>query len=172
MRFLSLVSATLVLAACSRNSISLASSIPAVPGEMREMYALRYTDIVTGSGALAEAEKCLYAHYTGWLVDGKKFDSSRDTTADGKPRMPLPFRQGARQVIAGWDSGFEGMQVGGSRRLFIPYQIAYGEKGRPPVIPAKALLVFDVELMDVKDAPPTPQGTPANQVRCKPWDQR
>lgn len=164
--------ALFALIGCRSALPSLSSSIPPAPGDAKELYTLRYIDVQPGSGAAAEAEKCIYVHYTGWLVDGKKFDSSRDTTPDGKPRMPLAFRQGARQVISGWDSGFEGMKVGGTRRLFIPYQIAYGEKGRPPVIPAKALLVFDVELMDVKEAPPIPQGTPANQARCKAWNER
>ena len=71
--------------------------------------------------------------------------------AAGKPRDPISFPQGARRVIAGWDLGFEGMKVGGQRRLFIPYQLAYGEAGRPPVIPPKAELIFDVELMAVAD---------------------
>ena len=157
--------------ACS-HGLRLDPSIPPAPGETKTLYAVRYTDVAVGGGAPAEAEKCLYAHYTGWLVDGKKFDSSRDTTPDGKPRTPLAFRQGARQVISGWDAGFEGMRVGGRRRLFLPYQAAYGEKGRPPVIPARALLVFDVELMDVTDAPPVPAGVPATQVRCKAWAER
>ncbi len=163
------------LAGCRTPGPMLAASIPPAPGKASTMYALRYTDVALGSGALADAEKCLYAHYTGWLVDGKKFDSSRDTASNGQPRMPLGFKQGARQVIAGWDSGFEGMRVGGARRLFIPYQIAYGEKGRPPVIPPKALLVFDVELMDVTDAPPTPAqlpGQPVQQPRCRSWAER
>ncbi|MGQ0648533.1 MAG: FKBP-type peptidyl-prolyl cis-trans isomerase [Gemmatimonadaceae bacterium] len=159
------------LAGCA-HGIPLASSIPPAAGEMRTMYELRYTDVALGSGAAAEPEKCLYAHYTGWLVDGRKFDSSRDTTATGQPRTPLAFRQGARQVIAGWDSGFEGMRIGGRRRLFIPYQLAYGEKGRPPTIPPRALLVFDVELMDVTDAPPIAQGSTANLTRCKAWAER
>lgn len=162
---------SVALAACGP-SIKLAQSIPGVKGDVKEQYTMRYLDIAPGTGAAADAEKCIYAHYTGWLVDGKKFDSSRDTTNDGKPRTPIAFRQGARQVIPGWDAGFEGMRVGGQRRLFIPYQIAYGEKGRPPGIPGKSMLVFDVELMDVTDAPPIPQGTPANQVRCKSWDVR
>jgi peptidylprolyl isomerase len=88
-------------------------------------------------------------HYTGWLRDGTKFDSSRDRST------PFTFVQGRRAVIPGWDAGFEGMRVGGRRRLFIPYQLAYGEKGRNS-IPPKSALIFDVELLDVKDAPPAP----------------
>jgi uncharacterized damage-inducible protein DinB len=84
--------------------------------------------------------------YTGWLSDGTKFDSSVDR------KEPLTFVQGRRQVIVGWDLGFEGMKAGGKRRLFIPHQLAYGEKGIGP-IPGKAELIFDVELLDVKDVP-------------------
>ncbi|MBC7894438.1 MAG: FKBP-type peptidyl-prolyl cis-trans isomerase, partial [Cytophagaceae bacterium] len=110
-------------------------------------------------------------HYTGWLLDGKKFDSSRDTASNGQPRTPLPFQQGRRGVIIGWDQGFEGMKVGGRRRLIIPYQLAYGANGRPPVIPPRSTLIFDVELMDVRDGPPAaapgaPAGPPA---RCPAW---
>ena len=94
----------------------------------------------------AEAGKVFSVHYTGWLLDGTKFDSSRE-------KKPLSFEQGKRKVIPGWDAGFEGMRVGGKRRLFIPYQLAYGEKGRGK-IPPKAELIFDVELMDVQDPPP------------------
>lgn len=136
------------------------------------MYTLQFIELETGTGAPAAAEKCLYVHYTGWLTDGKKFDSSRDTTAQGQPRMPLPFKQGARQVIPGWDSGFEGMMVGGKRRLLIPYQLAYGANGRMPTIPPKAMLVFDVELMDVTEPPTFPPNTPAAQQRCKSWNER
>ncbi len=163
----------LAASACRSSGLpKLASSIPPAPGDAKTLYAVRYVDVTVGSGKSAAADKCLYAHYTGWLTDGKKFDSSRDTLPNGQPRTPLVFRQGARQVISGWDAGFEGMKVGGQRRLFLPYQAAYGENGRPPTIPAKATLIFDVELMDVTDAPPIPQGTPANQVRCRPWEQR
>ncbi|MEO6444745.1 MAG: FKBP-type peptidyl-prolyl cis-trans isomerase [Gemmatimonadaceae bacterium] len=139
------------------------------------MYSLQYIDVSPGSGALAEAEHCLYAHYTGWLVDGRKFDSSRDTASNGQPRAPIGFKQGARQVIAGWDSGFEGMRVGGMRRLLIPYQIAYGANGRPPGIPARSMLVFDVELMDVTVAPPMPAQVPGQSTvhpRCPAWAER
>ena len=97
-------------------------------------------------------------HYTGWLAsDGTKFDSSVDRGT------PFEFMQGARRVITGWDEGFEGMHVGGKRRLFIPYQLAYGELGRPPVIPAKADLIFDIELLDQRDLNAPVQATPPAQ---------
>jgi peptidylprolyl isomerase len=141
---------------------------PPVEGEERTQFTMKYIDLATGTGKDAAPEKCFYVHYTGWLTDGKKFDSSRDTASNGQPRTPLPFQQGRRGVIIGWDQGFEGMKVGGRRRLIIPYQLAYGANGRPPVIPPKSTLVFDVELMDVRDGPPAaaPGAPPA---RCAPW---
>jgi peptidylprolyl isomerase len=125
----------------------LAASIPPAPGPMHAQYTMRYVDVAIGTGKLAEAGRVFSVHYTGWLLDGTKFDSSRDKN------KPLSFEQGKRKVIPGWDAGFEGMRVGGKRRLFIPYQLAYGEKGRGK-IPPKAELIFDVELMDVQDPPP------------------
>src|SRR5205823_10261432 len=126
---------------------------PPVAGDVKTQFVMRYIDTAPGSGEVAPPGKCYYAHYTGWLTDGKKFDSSRDTTKEGKPRTPLAFEQGKKNVITGWDVGFEGMRVGGKRRLIIPYQLAYGVPGRPPLIPASSTLIFDVELMDVRDAP-------------------
>lgn len=168
-----LVLSLLAVGACRSSGIpKLPATVPAISGDARVLYTVRYVDVAVGTGKSYAADKCIYAHYTGWLTDGKKFDSSRDTMPNGQPRTPLVFRQGARQVISGWDAGFEGMKVGGQRRLFLPYQAAYGENGRLPTIPAKATLVFDVELMDVTDAPPIPQGTPAAQVRCRNWEQR
>ena len=141
---------------------------PKVEGKEHTQFTMRYIDLAQGSGAEAAPDKCYYVHYTGWLTDGKKFDSSRDTASNGQPRTPLSFQQGKRTVIIGWDQGFEGMRVGARRRLIIPYQLAYGVKGRPPLIPAKATLVFDVELMDVRDGPPpAPQGAPP--ARCPAW---
>ena len=127
------------------------------------------------SRTLAEPRKCLFAHYTGWLTDGTKFDSSRDTMPNGQPRTPIAFPQGARRVIAGWDLGFEGMRVGGQRRLFIPYQLAYGEAGRPPRIPERATLIFDVELMAVADTLPRAAGVTSTTVgglapQCPSWE--
>ena len=132
----------------------LPPSIPAVSGDRETLFALEYIDFVKGSGAAVAPRKCLYTHYTGWLTDGTKFDSSHDTMPNGQPRTPLGFNQGSRRVIAGWDVGFDGMQVGGKRRLFIPYQLAYGDAGRPPVIPPKSMLIFDVELLAVADTLP------------------
>lgn len=150
---------------------TLPPTVPSVSGDVRTLFGLRVIDIVAGApgGALAENRKCIFAHYTGWLTDGKKFDSSRDTTKDGKPGTPIEFPLGYRRVIAGWDLGFEGMRVGAQRRLFIPYQLAYGVQGRPPVIPPSAELVFDVELMRVTDTLPRPRAPGAPAPSCPPW---
>jgi len=151
--------------------IKLPPGVLPVKGILKTAFALKYQDVKIGTGAPAEPGKLYKVHYTGWLAaDGKKFDSSFDhrrpvldkdgkpeNDADGKPKLgepePIQFPQGRRGVIPGWDQGFDGMKVGGKRRLFIPYQLAYGELGRPPVIPAKADLIFDIELVDVTDAP-------------------
>lgn len=131
---------------------TMPDTVPAVSGHVTEAATLRYIDVQAGDGALATPGKEFTVHYTGWLRDGTKFDSSVDRGD------PLSFVQGRRQVIAGWDVGFEGMKVGGKRRLFIPYQFAYGEQGRGS-IPPKAELIFDVELLGVKDAAPAPAAT-------------
>jgi len=129
-------------------------NVPQVVGAPKPLYALRYIDTVIGTGPIAEPRKYYTVHYTGWLSDGTKFDSSVDRGT------PITFPYGARQVIPGWDTGFEGMHVGGKRRLYIPYQLAYGESGRPPVIPAKADLIFDIELVNISDTPPQPKPEP------------
>jgi uncharacterized damage-inducible protein DinB len=121
-------------------------AVPAAAGNVVETAPLRYIEIKEGTGAPAKPAQEYTVHYTGWLRDGKKFDSSVERN------VPLKFVQGRRQVISGWEIGFEGMKVGGKRRLYLPYQLAYGEKGRGS-IPPKAELVFDVELLDVKDVP-------------------
>ncbi|WP_255460601.1 FKBP-type peptidyl-prolyl cis-trans isomerase [Edaphobacter albus] len=132
-------------------------NVPQIEGTPQNLYALRYIDIQVGTGELAKPEQYYTVHYTGWLTDGTKFDSSHDHPGD----EPIVFPYGARRVIAGWDTGFEGMHVGGKRRLFIPYQLAYGEMGRPPVIPPKADLIFDIELVSQSDTPPEPKEAPA-----------
>ena len=174
-RLPALAGLVLALGACAPRAARLPAAIPPVAGEPRTAFALRAIDVAPGTGAEAAPRKCLFAHYTGWLTDGTKFDSSRDTMPNGQPRTPIAFPQGARRVIAGWDLGFEGMKVGGRRRLFIPYQLAYGEAGRPPVIPARSELIFDVELMAVADTLPRPAdapppATPAQAApRCPTW---
>ncbi len=130
-------------------------NVPPVEGSPKPLYALRYIDTVIGSGALAPPQKFYTVRYTGWLTDGTKFDSS-----DDHPGKPFAFPYGARRVILGWDTGFEGMHVGGKRRLYIPYQLAYGEAGRPG-IPPKADLIFDLELVAVSDTDPNTAPEPA-----------
>ena len=105
---------------------------------------LEYWDIKVGTGAVAQSGQHVKVDYTGWLTNGKKFDSSVGT---GKP---FDFKLGAHQVIKGWDEGVAGMKVGGLRQLRIPPDLAYGEKGYPGVIPANSTLIFDVRLVDVK----------------------
>lgn len=100
-------------------------------------------DSVVGDGVEALAGKTVVVHYTGWLTDGTKFDSSKDRDD------PFSFPLGRRRVIAGWDEGVAGMKVGGSRKLTIPPQLGYGERGAGGVIPPNATLVFEVELLDV-----------------------
>jgi peptidylprolyl isomerase len=123
-------------------------------------FTLAYVDTKIGTGALAEPHKYYTVKYTGYLADGTVFDASdkHPESADG-----FTFPIGAHQVVAGWDTGFAGMHVGGKRRLFIPFQLAYGPNGRPPTIPARAELIFDMELVSQSDAPPTPK-TPAAAV--------
>ncbi|HWZ59198.1 MAG TPA: FKBP-type peptidyl-prolyl cis-trans isomerase [Gemmatimonadaceae bacterium] len=104
---------------------------------------LAYQDKKVGTGAAATAGKMVSVHYTGWLPDGTKFDSSRDRNE------PFDFPLGAGHVIAGWDEGVAGMKVGGRRLLVIPPSLGYGAGGTGP-IPPNATLVFDVELLGVK----------------------
>jgi peptidylprolyl isomerase len=131
--------------------------MPKVDGTPQVLFAIKYIDIVVGTGPVSEARKFYTVKYSGWLTDGTKFDSSYDHPG----AEPITFPYGAHQVITGWDTGFEGMHVGGKRRIFVPYQLAYGEFGRPPVIPAKADLIFDVELVSQSDTPPQQPAAPA-----------
>jgi FKBP-type peptidyl-prolyl cis-trans isomerase len=105
---------------------------------------LQYWDIRVGTGDVAKEGSRVRVHYTGWLTTGKKFDSSVDA---GKP---FDFTIGNGEVIKGWDEGVAGMKVGGKRQLRIPPELGYGANGYPPVIPAKATLIFDVQLLGVQ----------------------
>jgi FKBP-type peptidyl-prolyl cis-trans isomerase len=104
---------------------------------------LKYVDLKAGTGAEAKAGNVVEVHYTGWLVDGTKFDSSHDRNE------PLRFKLGVGQVIKGWDEGVAGMRVGGKRKLTIPPELGYGRQGAGGVIPPGATLVFEVELVGI-----------------------
>ncbi len=132
--------------------------VPRIVGTPKSLYALRYIDTAIGTGELSAPRKWYLVRYTGWLTDGTKFDSSDDHPG----KEPIAFPYGAHQVIPGWDTGFEDMHVGGKRRLYIPYQLAYGEAGRPG-IPPRSNLIFDVELVSMSDTrPPDPTAPPEN----------
>lgn len=107
--------------------------------------SLQITDTKVGDGKEAVPGKKLKVHYTGTLMDGTKFDSSKDRND------PFVFVLGAGQVIQGWDQGFRGMKVGGTRTLVIPPEMGYGSRGAGGVIPPNATLRFEVELLDVLD---------------------
>ena len=102
---------------------------------------LQYQDIQIGTGESADSGKTASVHYTGWLLDGTKFDSSVDRG------QPLEFTIGSGMVISGWDEGVASMNVGGKRELIIPPDLAYGSRGAGGVIPADATLRFEVELL-------------------------
>ncbi|VVE05441.1 peptidylprolyl isomerase [Pandoraea iniqua] len=104
---------------------------------------LQYDDLQVGDGAEATPGQTVTVHYTGWLTDGKKFDSSKDRSD------PFAFVLGGGMVIRGWDEGVAGMKVGGKRKLVIPPELGYGARGAGGVIPPNATLVFEVELLDV-----------------------
>lgn len=144
---------------------ALPPGVPPAEGTMQTQFALRYIDMVQGTGAEAAPGQFLTVQYTGWLATtGEKFDSSLD---HGEP---FTFPQGSHRVIPGWDQGFAGMKVGGKRRLFVPYQLAYGESGRDP-IPPKADLIFDVELLAASDTPPgMPPVPPTPEQPPQPTD--
>lgn len=180
--------ATAAAASAPEPWIKLPPGVPrVVHGLVKMPFALRYEDVKVGTGAEGESGKIWHLKYTGWrAADGIKFDSWDDhkqpaTGPDGKPKMgpdgkpvmgdavPIAIPQGMGRVIPGFDYGLEGMKIGGKRRIFIPWQMAYGTHAIPdrpdhPGIPAKSDLIFDVELVDVTDMPaPHPPMLPGNR---------
>ena len=130
--------------------VSIQEGAPEAPTEVEEAdyvtteSGLKYHDFVVGDGPSPETGQSVTVHYTGWLEDGTKFDSSLDRG------QPFTFSIGMGQVIAGWDEGVATMKVGGKRQLVIPAELGYGEQGAGAVIPPNATLIFEVELLDVQ----------------------
>ena len=153
--FLAAALAAAILASCDRTE-----PMPIHPDPAQNQYApslgvsldsmrlepsgLYVRDVTTGDGPEARSGQRVRVHYTGWLPDGRKFDSSRDRSE------PFEFELGAREVIQGWDEGVAGMRVGGRRTLVLPPHLGYGARGVGP-IPGNAVLVFDVELLSVEE---------------------
>lgn len=111
---------------------------------MKTSSGLQYVDLVVGQGREAHAGEMVTVHYTGTLVDGTKFDSSKDRN------QPFAFKLGAGRVIKGWDEGVAGMKIGGTRKLVIPSQLGYGARGAGSSIPPNATLIFEVELLGLR----------------------
>ena len=111
---------------------------------VRNMAELQVDDIVVGTGASPTQGQTVVVHYTGWLTDGTKFDSSVDRGE------PFEYQIGVGMVIAGWDQGVLTMKIGGKRKLTIPPELGYGERGAGGVIPPNATLIFEVELLGLK----------------------
>ncbi|MFV9503885.1 MAG: FKBP-type peptidyl-prolyl cis-trans isomerase [Oscillochloridaceae bacterium umkhey_bin13] len=111
---------------------------------------LKYVDLRPGEGEPVGSGQTVLVHYTGWLTDGTMFDSSRQPRRPMGRQEPFSFTLGRGEVIAGWDEGVAGMQVGGRRQLVIPPELAYGERGAGGVIPPGATLIFEVELVEVR----------------------
>ena len=128
----------------SANKAAPAAGPTQVTGEgTKTADGLQYWDIKAGTGRTADRGNTVKVHYTGWLTNGKKFDSS----VGGQP---FTFRIGAHQVIKGWEEGVAGMKVGGKRQLRSPPDLAYGKEGYPGAIPPNATLIFDIQLLGVE----------------------
>jgi FKBP-type peptidyl-prolyl cis-trans isomerase len=130
--------------ACTQSASPTTQGLSVKTTEVTMPDGLKFTDDQVGTGAEAQKGKTVSVHYTGWLLDGTKFDSSRDRN------QPFLFPLGQGRVIKGWDEGVAGMKVGGKRTLVIPPDLGYGASGAGGVIPPNATLKFEVELLEVK----------------------
>ena len=140
----------ILVSACTKKAEAPVSNTPppvpvaVAPAQpVADVTEMKIEDIKVGTGAVAEVDKNVSVHYTGWLTNGKKFDSSKDRGE------PFTFPLGGGRVIKGWDQGVAGMKVGGVRKLTIPPSLGYGPRGAGGVIPPNATLVFEVELLGV-----------------------
>jgi len=143
MRYFVALSLALVTIGCS-GSQSAEQRDRKVTEMTAPVTSLQIEDTKVGTGPEAQPGRQVSVHYTGTLMDGTKFDSSRDRNE------PFEFRLGAGEVIPGWDQGVKGMKVGGTRKLTIPPSLAYGSQGSPGAIPPNATLKFDIELLGVR----------------------
>ncbi|MBI3890557.1 MAG: FKBP-type peptidyl-prolyl cis-trans isomerase [Candidatus Wallbacteria bacterium] len=128
----------------TKQATSTAAASPEEANTVSTPSGLKYIDLAKGTGATPSKGKTVEVHYTGYLTNGKKFDSSVDR------KIPFQFVIGEGQVIAGWDEGVLTMQTGGKRKLIIPSELAYGDRGFGDVIPPRSTLIFEVELLGVK----------------------
>ncbi|HEX4925572.1 MAG TPA: FKBP-type peptidyl-prolyl cis-trans isomerase [Bdellovibrionales bacterium] len=152
-----LLLATLIFAGCTKGCQK--DQTPSQPEAAAPVLGqLQTKDVLVGTGATAEPGKKASVHYIGTLVDGTKFDSSRDRN------RPFEFVLGKGQVIKGWDEGLIGMKVGGKRELIIPPQLGYGEKGSGP-IPPNATLKFEVELLGLDEPSKAPASTKSGKKK-------
>lgn len=120
------------------------AGLGAEPEPVKTSSGLEYVDLVTGDDREAHVGETAFVHYTGWLEDGTKFDSSVDRGE------PFSFRLGAGRVIKGWDEGVVGMRIGTKRKLIVPPHLGYGSRGAGRIIPPNATLIFEVELLDLR----------------------
>lgn len=158
------LSVTLLSLSLVTGAVRAQDSTPPIPADTEIVTTesgLKYSVLAEGSGPRPKAGTNVSVHYTGWLTDGTVFDSS---VQRGQP-IEFPLGQGA--VIKGWDEGIALMQKGSRLKLTIPYDLAYGEAGRPPTIPPKATLIFEVELVDFLVMPEMVPADPAKQVKLE-----